>query len=34
LLEKRRGTNAFIPGRGVGLADEAGSDTIPDAAGG
>jgi hypothetical protein len=28
------GRTRLIPGRGVGLADEAGSDAIPDAAGG
>ncbi len=34
LMEKRRGTNGFIAWQRVGLADEVGSDAIPDAAGG
>jgi hypothetical protein len=34
LLEKRRGTNASLYLPKVGLADEASSDAIPDAAGG
>jgi hypothetical protein len=35
LLEKQRGgERVFISGRGSGWVDEAGSDTIPDAAGG
>ena len=34
LMEKRRGTNGFIAWQRAGLADEVGSDAIPDAAGG
>jgi hypothetical protein len=34
LLKKRRGTNVLYTWQRVGLADEAGSDAIPDAAGG
>ena len=33
-MKKRRGTNDFIAWQRVGLADEVGSDAIPDAAGG
>jgi hypothetical protein len=33
-LKKRRGTNVLYTWQRVGLADEAGSDAIPDAAGG